>query len=52
METVKYILDFFFGPDCGWHFLGLCVLFLCIGHKSNNPTINLFEKEDKKGEEE
>jgi hypothetical protein len=31
METVQYILDFFFGDF--WHFLGLCILLLCVGHK-------------------
>lgn len=33
METVKYLCEFFFGPGSALHFLCLCVLCLCLGHK-------------------
>ena len=33
LESVKYLCDFFFGPGCGWHFLGLCILCMLFGNK-------------------
>jgi hypothetical protein len=33
METVQYVLDYFFGNF--WHFVCLCILLMCIGHKGN-----------------
>ena len=49
MEAVKYILDFFFGPECGWHFVGLCVVCLCLSPKSSIETIiQRIRKEDEK----
>lgn len=49
MEAVKYILNFFFGPGCGWHFLGLCVLLLCASPKSSitNTFQNIKKDEEK-----
>ena len=47
MEAVKYILDFFFGPGNFWHFLGLCVVCLCLSPKSSIQTIiQRIRKED------
>lgn len=49
METIKYILNFFFGPGCGWHFLGLCVVCLCLAPKYSIETIlRQSKKEDEK----
>ena len=47
METIKYILDFFFGPGCGWHFIGLCFICFCLsGSKYTNINIIEKKKED------
>ena len=51
METAKYILDFFFGPGAGWHFLGLCVLFLCIRPHIEHKVYVNNEKKDKDEED-
>lgn len=49
METAKYIINFFFGPGCGWHFIGLCVVCLCLSPKHSTETIvRLLKKEDEK----
>lgn len=36
METVEYILDFFFNN--GWHYLLLFLLFMALGHKGTYIT--------------
>ena len=46
LETVKYLCEFFFGQGCGWHFIGLCVLLLCIGNKGVNITNILTKKKE------
>lgn len=48
METAKYILNFFFGPGCGWHFVGLCVICLCLSPKFSIETTLKRIKEDEK----
>ena len=46
-ETVRYLCEFFFGQGCGWHFLGLCVLFLTVTRRE----IYIFNTSAKKKEE-
>lgn len=46
METAKYLCEFFFGNF--WHFVMLCLLFLCIGGKSNSFTFYREKEKEKK----
>ena len=47
LETVKYLCEFFFGNGSGWHFLGLCVIFLIVTHRE----IKIYNTSVKKKEE-
>lgn len=33
METIQFILDYFFGNF--WHYLALLILLIAVGHKGN-----------------
>lgn len=47
LETVKYLCEFFFGDGSGWHFLGLCALFLIVTRREINiSNISAKKKED------
>lgn len=47
METAKYLCEFFFGNF--WHFLALCIVCLCLGHKGGSVNnVNQTREEDDK----
>jgi hypothetical protein len=44
METVQFILDYFFGNF--WHYLALLILLIAVGHKGNYIITEIKKKDD------
>ena len=46
METVQFILDYFFGNF--WHYLMLLILLIAVGHKGNYIITEIKKDKDEK----